>query len=75
MKVSKIIHQAFLDVDEQGSEAAAATALSIELTGVARKPLKPIVFRADKPFLFLLHDGRTGAILFIGRHVAPAPPG
>ncbi|MGV3481227.1 MAG: serpin family protein [Sphingobium sp.] len=77
LQITKIIHQTFLDVDEMGSEAAAATAVAedVYVTAKAMRPPKPVVFRADKPFLFLLHDGWTGAILFIGRHVAPAPPG
>ncbi|WP_243455919.1 serpin family protein [Sphingosinicella sp. BN140058] len=70
-----ILHQTFLDVDELGSEAAAATAVvGIVVTGTNRKPLPPVVFRADHPFVLLVRDTRTGAILFIGRYAGP-PPG
>lgn len=74
LKISKVIHQTYLDVDEAGSEAAAATAVIMDIVITGRKvgPLPPpFIFRADKPFLFLLRDRRTGLILFMGRYVAP----
>lgn len=61
--ISRVIHQAFVDVDEQGTEAAAATGIIMEMT-VARPRA---VFRADHPFLFLILDKRSGAYLFMGR--------
>ena len=76
LNIQHIIHQTFLDVDEKGSEAAAATAVVMDviITGARRTAPEPppFVFRADKPFLFLLRDGRTGMILFIGHYVGPA---
>jgi serpin B len=71
LKIARVIHQSWLDVDENGSEAAAATAV-VMMPGAAmrRSEAPPFVFRADKPFLFLLRDKRTGLILFIGRYVA-----
>ncbi len=75
LKISKVIHQTFLDADENGSEAAAATAVLMDIivTGksTAPPPPPPYIFRADKPFMFLLRDGRTRTILFMGRYVAP----
>jgi serpin B len=75
LKIKKVIHQTFLDVDEQGSEAAAATAVLMDVivTGARRgpPPPPPFVFRADKPFLFFLRDRRTNLILFMGRYVTP----
>ena len=76
LKISKVVQQAWLDVDEKGAEAAAATATMEEVVTsnrIDRRP--PIVFRADKPFLFLLRDRRTGLILFMGRYVAPTTSG
>jgi serpin B len=65
--LAAVIHQAHLDVNEKGTEAAAATAV------VARVKSKPLVteFRADHPFLLLIRDFRSGSILFLGRVVSP----
>ncbi len=71
--ISAAIHKAFIDVNEEGTEAAAATAIVMRATA-ARFPmpeLPPIVFRADHPFLFLIRDSTTGAILFMGRVTDP----
>lgn len=67
--IDTIFHKAFVDVNEEGTEAAAATAvIAIRSLG----PMEPIpVFRADHPFLFLIQDNDTGNILFIGRVVNP----
>ena len=76
LKITKVIHQTYLDVDEQGSEVAAATAVLMDMivTGARRgpPPPPPFVFRADRPFIFLLRDRRTNLILFMGRYVTPA---
>ncbi|HEX6241646.1 MAG TPA: serpin family protein [Polyangiales bacterium] len=65
--VSGVFHQAFIGVDEQGTEAAAATA--VVLSGRSPKPLASITF--DRPFLFFIYDEPTGAILFAGRLSQP----
>jgi serpin B len=70
LKISEVLHKAFVDVNEQGTEAAAATAVLIETTA-APIPQEPVDFTADHPFVFLLRDNRTGAILFLGRVVDP----
>jgi serpin B len=70
--ISKVIHQAFVDVNEEGTEAAAATAVVMRGAG---RPEKGVVFRADHPFLFLLRDTRTGSILFLGRLTNPEAGG
>ena len=64
--ISDVIHKAFVSVDEKGTEAAAATAVIVEqaLTKVARLPIIPVV--VDRPFIFLIRDEETGAILFVG---------
>lgn len=68
--ISLVIHKAFVDVDEKGTEAAAATAVLAPPTAAPGPPL-PAVFRADHPFLFLIHDQRSASILFIGRVTNP----
>lgn len=67
--VSDIVHQAFVRVDEAGTEAAAATA--VVMGDGAGAPATPFVVRADQPFLFFVRDVRSGLILFTGRVVAP----
>lgn len=72
--ISAVIHEAFIEVNEDGTEAAAATGVRIVATGVpppGPPPPPPAVFKADHPFLFLVRDRRTGTILFLGRVVDP----
>jgi len=66
--ISAVFHKAFVDVNEQGTEAAAATAVVMR-AGAA--PGKPLVFRADHPFLYLIRETKTGAVLFMGRVTNP----
>ena len=69
--ISSVVHKAFVDVNEEGTEAAAATGVVMTLS--AAMPANPIpVFRADHPFLFLIRDNHTGSILFFGRMMNPA---
>ena len=69
--LSSVIHKAYADVNEEGTEAAAATAV-VMMRMSARVPRKPpVVFRADHPFLFLIRDVRSGSILFLGRVANP----
>jgi serpin B len=67
--ISAVVHKAFVDVKEEGTEAAAAT--GVMMSRAAARPQKNVVFRADHPFLFLLRDNRTGSILFLGRMLNP----
>ncbi len=69
--IKAVIHQATIDVDEKGTEAAAATAV-LGATGGPGDTSKPVVIRADRPFLFVLTDVPTGAVLFIGRVADPS---
>jgi serpin B len=68
--ISAIIHKAYVDVNEEGTEAAAATAIVLGATAVA-EPEKPAVFKADHPFIFLIRERNTGSILFMGRVTDP----
>jgi serpin B len=68
--ISAAIHKAYVDVDEEGTEAAAATATTFTSMAM-RAPSQPIVFRADHPFVFLIRDNRSGGILFMGRVADP----
>jgi len=68
--ISAALHKAFVDVNEEGTEAAAATAIVAALA-MAPEPGRPPVFRADHPFLFLIRHDPTGAVLFIGRVTDP----
>jgi serpin B len=64
-------HKVFVETDEKGTEAAAATAIAVaRTTSIIRKD-EPVVFRADHPFIFLILDEASGAILFLGRMAAP----
>jgi serpin B len=69
--ISDVIHQAFVDVNEEGTEAAAATAVVMRLAAAPANPEAVPVFRADHPFIFLIQDDETGAIMFMGRVVDP----
>jgi serpin B len=66
--ISAVAHKAFVEVNEEGTEAAAATGTIMAHLSVARPT--PI-FRADHPFIFLIRDVRSGAVLFLGRMVDP----
>ncbi|HEY1208918.1 MAG TPA: serpin family protein [Terracidiphilus sp.] len=71
--ISAVIHKAFIDVNEEGTEAAAATAVVMARPTAMppRQEPPPIVFRADHPFVFLIRDNRSGGILFMGRVTDP----
>jgi serpin B len=68
--VDDVYHQGFVAVDENGTEAAAATAV-VARAGAAMAPTKPVTFRADHPFAWCIRDLKTGEILFYGRVVDP----
>jgi len=68
LKISEVVHKAFIEVSEEGTEAAAATAVLGKSAGVARES---VTFQADHPFLFILRERDTSAILFSGRVLQP----
>jgi len=65
LHIAHAIHQSFVEVNEEGTEAAAATGVSVGTTS------GPIPFAANHPFLFVIHDNVTGSILFMGRVTDP----
>jgi len=67
--ISDVLHKAFVSVDEEGTEAAAATAIVFVGTGM---PEPPVIVNVDCPFLFVIRDIPTGSILFIGQVVQPS---
>jgi serpin B len=67
--IADVVHKAFVSVDEAGTEAAAATAVVMELTAVPETSVKVTI---DHPFIFLIRDVETGTILFVGRVVNPS---
>jgi serpin B len=68
--IGDVIHQAFVEVNEEGTEAAAATAVIIMKSSAPLEEPVP-VFRADHPFIFIIQDDETGLILFMGRVMHP----
>ena len=73
LSIWAVLHKAFVEVNEQGTEAAAATAVTLRMLGSALPSFEPPipVFRADHPFLFAIRDRKSGAILFLGRTTDP----
>jgi serpin B len=67
--ISFVVHKAFVDVNEEGTEAAAATAVGFEAKS---EPPPPPVFRADHPFVYLIRDNKSGSVLFLGRLSDPS---
>lgn len=68
LSISKVIHKAFIEVNEKGSEAAAVTAVVMRKSSVAPKE---IIFKANRPFILLIIEKQTGSILFIGSVLNP----
>jgi len=66
--ISEVVHKAFVSVDEEGTEAAAATAVVMKLLAM---PEQPIEVSLDHPFIFLIRDIETGTVLFVGRVLDP----
>ena len=65
--IDAVIHKAFVDVNEEGTEAAAATAVVMAPRGIRQTP----TFVADHPFVFVIRDNKSGAVLFMGRVTDP----
>ncbi|NLW51091.1 MAG: serpin family protein [Candidatus Brocadiaceae bacterium] len=69
LRISAVLHKAFVDVNEQGTEAAAAT---VVVMGLRAAPAPPVTFRADHPFILLIRHRPTDAVLFMGRLADPS---
>ena len=67
--IQKAVQKVFVEVNEEGTEAAAATGISMHSKGIERSNIN--IFRADRPFIFIIEDRRTGLILFMGRMADP----
>ena len=70
LSLSAVVHKAYVDVNEKGTEAAAATGAIVSATSL-RAPEPRSIFRADHPFFFVIRDNGTGSLLFAGRLVNP----
>jgi serine protease inhibitor len=71
--IGTVMHQAYGEVNEEGTEAAAATA--VEAPKAEPTSESPLVFRADRPFLFLIRENKSGALLFLGKVIDPTRAG
>jgi serpin B len=69
--ISGIYHKAWGEVNEQGTEAAAATGVGFAAMAVQKPPAAPPIFRADHPFIFFIRDSRSGSLIFMGRLMNP----
>jgi serpin B len=67
--IQDVVHKAFVEIDEAGTEAAAATAVIISLKAM---PQQPVQVTVDRPFAFFIRDVQTGTVLFVGRVVDPS---
>jgi serine protease inhibitor len=64
--ISRVLHKTYIDVNEEGTEAAAVTAVEVGYTSIGDEP-QPVYFIADRPFLFAIRENSTGSILFMGK--------
>jgi serpin B len=71
LEIGFVVHQANITVDEAGTEAAAATAVGIQVTSAPVPEEEPVLLTVDRPFLYALRDRETGALLFLGRVTSP----
>lgn len=70
LAIDRVLHAAVVAVDEEGTEAAAGTSVGLS-RGLASPESQPVAFTADHPFLFVIRDTETGAVLFLGRLADP----
>ena len=66
--ISDVVHKVFMEVNEEGSEAAGATAVIMERYSINI----PLIFRANRPFIFYIRERSTGSVLFLGKYTSPS---
>lgn len=71
--ISRVLHKTFMEVNEEGTEAAAATAVEMSVTSAPAHPPQPFMMVVDRPFIVALRDNKTGSLLFMGHVANPAP--
>ncbi len=69
LSISDVVHKAFVEVNEEGTEAAAATGIIMRTTSIGPPPF---TFQTDHPFIFLIRENQSGKILFMGRIENPS---
>ena len=76
LKIGEVEHIADIEVDEEGTEAAATTGITVVPTSAVVGPIESVTFNANRPFLFFVRDDKSGAVLFAGRLTDPSsvPP-
>lgn len=72
LAIDNVVHKAYIGVDEEGTEAAAATGVVVSLTSLVEQVEPPYYFSADHPFFFVIVDKKTDSILFMGRYTNPS---
>ena len=72
LRIDEVVHKAYIDVNEEGTEAAAATAVVVRAMALIMDPEPPVELIVDRPFLFAITDSATGLPLFLGRVADPA---
>jgi serpin B len=70
LSISKVVHQTFINLDETGTEAAAATAAFV-MVGCCLHREEPYEFICNRPFLFIIHEKNHNGVLFMGKYVCP----
>jgi serpin B len=65
--IGTVIHKAYIDVYEEGTEAAAATGVAMKLSAGPMNPPQPKIFNANHPFIFAIVHNQSGSILFMGK--------
>jgi serine protease inhibitor len=73
LSIDKVLQEAFIEVNETGTEAAAATFVEVQVSSRHGPVEQPKIFHADHPFLYLIRDRKTGAVLFMGRVAGLGP--